>query len=234
MSESVRLTALVYPHGTQHRGVVSSHILIDCAKRKCSVDLAHDPFIKRSLSIVFHLLRCALLVFLLAFPIFNLSAEKQQLGSYNLSWVLTLYRAEPSIYFSQSADIGAAEVSTVPLTIGSTGWEGPQYYIIFETSGASTYKIDISLSPLVEETTKSVLPYDFRLALVPDIDSIWDDDFKKIDGVVQGDNWFPVADGVAGDNGTRLVYGAYYRADTSVALGGKIYNGTVKVRMSAE
>lgn len=234
MSESVRLTALVYPHGTQHRGVASSYNLIDCAKRKCSVDIAHDPSSMCSLSTACHFLRSALLVFLLAFPIFNLSAEKQQLGSYNLNWVLTLYRAEPSIYFSQSADIGAAEVSTVPLTIESTGWEGPQYYIIFETSGASTYKIDISLSPLVEETTKSVLPYDFRLALVPGIDSIWEDDFKEIDGDVEGDNWIPVAGGVAGDNGIRCVYGAYYRADTSIALGGKTYSGTVKVRMSAQ
>ena len=233
MSESVRLTALVYPHGTQHRGVVSSHILIDCAKRKCSVDLAHNPIIKRSLSIVFHLLRCALLVFLLTFPIFNLSAEKQQLGSYNLSWVLTLYRTEPSIYFSQSAVIGAAEVDSVPLTIESTGWEGPQYYIIFETSRASSYNIDISLSPLVEETTGSVLPYDFRLVSVPGFESIWEDDIS-INGDDKGDNWISVADGAAGDSGTRLVYGAYYRADTSIALGGKTYSGTVKVRMSAE
>lgn len=234
MSESVRLTALVYTHGTQHRGVVSSHNLIDCAKRKCSACIAHNPFSIRPLSTVCHFLRYALLVFLLIFPIFNLSAEKQQLGSYNLSWVLTLYRTEPNIYFSQSADIGAAEVSTVPLTIRSIGWEGPQYYIIFETSEASSYKIDISLSPLVEETTDSVLPYDFRLVLMPGIDSIWEDDFKTIDSDDQGENWIPVADGVAVDNDTRLVYGAYYRADTSIALGGKTYSGTVKVRMSAE
>ena len=124
-------------------------------------------------------------------------------------------------------------MSTVPLTIGSTGWEGPQYYIIFETSGASTYKIDISLSPLVEQSTNSVLPYDFRLVLAPSIDPIWEDDIR-IDRESQENNWITVAEGNAGDNGTRLVYGAYYRADTSVALGGKIYNGTVKVRMSAK
>lgn len=176
MSESVRLTALVYTENTPVSGGVYSYPHLNCATITGADAIEQISSLKNDrigtwqikLSILVLLLKAVLLVLLLLVsmaPLFAKQTHSQRSFTYIINPLHT------DCYFSSDSEGKTQIESTHEIT--DTSSSKIQYYLHFSSNEMGTHKVSVSITPLVQTVNGTPIA-------IPVTISVLNEDFSDV------------------------------------------------------
>lgn len=194
MSESVRLTALVYPENTSFSGGAYSCLHLKCATRTgsdaaeqySSLESDQTGTCQTVLSIPFLLLKTVLLPALLLLvsmaPLFASQTHSQRSFTYIINPIHT------DCYFSSDSEGEEPLGSTHEITDTSSSTR--QYYLHFSSNEMGTHKVGVSITPLVQTVNGTAVAIPVTISVLDETFSdvaVFDFDSSNTDGSISNE-----------------------------------------------